>query len=79
MRPADALIALADQLRPRGFTALYGSACNRFGVLSVVYGMTVWTDGLMLWWGSGMRKQAGPPLTLMGPRGCCSGRNRDCP
>ena len=33
MRPADALIALADQLRARGFTALYGSACNRFRLL----------------------------------------------
>lgn len=60
MRPADALIALADQLRPRGFTALYGSACNRFGVPSVVYGMTVWTDGLMLWWGSGDEETGWP-------------------
>jgi hypothetical protein len=46
----DALIALAYQLRARGLTALYGAACRRLGVLSVVHGVTVWTDGKELWW-----------------------------
>jgi hypothetical protein len=46
----DALIALAYQLRARGLTVLYGAACRRLGVLSVAYGVTVWTDGEELWW-----------------------------
>jgi hypothetical protein len=49
----DALRALADQLQARGLIRLYGSACARIGVLSVAYGLTVWTDGRDVWWGTG--------------------------
>ncbi|HWG62441.1 MAG TPA: hypothetical protein VG253_12085 [Streptosporangiaceae bacterium] len=49
-RPAAALAALADQLRAAGITRLYGSACALFGVLSVSYGLTVWTNGRVFWW-----------------------------
>lgn len=49
-RPAAALRALAAQLRAAGISCLYGSACARFGVLSVGYGLTVWTNGRVFWW-----------------------------
>jgi hypothetical protein len=49
-RPAAALRALAAQLGAAGLTRLYGSACDLFGVLSVTYGLTVWTDGRVFWW-----------------------------
>ena len=48
-RPAAVLRALVDQLQAR----LYGAACSRFGVLGVVHGLTVWTDGRELWWQPG--------------------------
>jgi hypothetical protein len=49
-RPADALRALAAQLRTAGVTRLYGTACALFGVLSITYGLTVWTNGHLSWW-----------------------------
>jgi hypothetical protein len=49
-RPAAALRALAAQLRTAGLTRVYGSACALVGVLSVSYGLTVWTDGRVFWW-----------------------------
>jgi hypothetical protein len=50
LRPAAALGALAAQLRAAGITRLYGSACALLGVLSVSYGLTVWTNGRVFWW-----------------------------
>jgi hypothetical protein len=50
LRPANVLRTLADLLRARGITRLYGSACIRLGVLSVAYGLSVWCDGRQLWW-----------------------------
>lgn len=58
MRPVNVLHALADLLRARGITRLYGAACNRFGVLSVAHGLTVWTDSQRLWWRTGDDDQA---------------------
>lgn len=49
-RPAEVLDALAAQLRERGLTHLYGASCGWFGVLSVAAGVTVWTNGRILWW-----------------------------
>ena len=48
-RPAEALDALAQQLRRRGIRSLYADSCDRFGVLSMP-GVTVWTNGRVLWW-----------------------------
>ncbi len=48
-RPSLVLHALAAQLRERGITGLYGAACARFGVLSLP-GVSVWTNGRVLWW-----------------------------
>jgi hypothetical protein len=42
--------ALADLLNANGITRLYGAACTMLGVLSIAYGLTVWTDGRRLWW-----------------------------
>jgi hypothetical protein len=50
LRPVDVLRTLADLLRTRGITRLYGSACAMLGVLSVAYGLSVWCDGRQLWW-----------------------------
>jgi hypothetical protein len=47
--PAQALHALAGQLRQRGITSLYGNACDQLGVLSLP-GVSVWTNGRILWW-----------------------------
>jgi hypothetical protein len=52
-RPAASLDALATQLRAAGITRLYSSACTLFGVLSIAYGLTVWTNGRLLWWQTG--------------------------
>jgi hypothetical protein len=49
-RPAQALRALAGHLTRTGTTRLYGHACSRYGVLSIRYGLTVWTNGRIFWW-----------------------------
>jgi hypothetical protein len=50
-RPAEALDALAAQLRARGIGPLYGASCRLFGMLSLP-GASVWTNGRLLWWRS---------------------------
>jgi hypothetical protein len=50
LRPANVMRALADLLRADGITRLYGAACAMLGVLSIAYGLTIWTDGRRLWW-----------------------------
>lgn len=47
------LEALADQLRERGRTHLYTASCRLLGVLSVSAGLTVWSNGRVLWWRAG--------------------------
>ena len=59
-RPAQVLEALAALLRQRGITSLYGAACDRFGVLSVSAGVSVWTNGRVLWWRAGDHETAWP-------------------
>ena len=49
-RPATAIDALVGRLRAVGVTRLYAATCARYGVLSVAYGVTVWTNGRLLWW-----------------------------
>jgi hypothetical protein len=51
-RPAAALHALAAQLRERGIRNLYGASDRRLGVLSLP-GVSVWTNGQVLWWQAG--------------------------
>ncbi len=65
-RPAAALRALAAQLRAAGITRLYGSACALFGVLSVAYGLTVWTNGRLLWWQTGDDQESWPAADPQG-------------
>ena len=57
--PNEALYALAGHLREQGITSLYGCACDRFGVLSLP-GITVWTNGRVLWWRAGDHETAWP-------------------
>ncbi|MGH3158411.1 MAG: hypothetical protein ACRDNF_17810 [Streptosporangiaceae bacterium] len=47
-RPADLLRDLAALLRGHGLDHLYGQATATEGVLSVAYGVTIWTNGLTL-------------------------------
>jgi hypothetical protein len=65
-RPAAALRALAAQLRAAGITRLYGSACTLFGVLSITYGLTVWTNGRLLWWQTGNDQETWPAADPQG-------------
>lgn len=58
-RPADALHALAAQLRQRGIVNLYGASCGRFGVLSLPR-VSVWTNGQVLWWRAGADETTWP-------------------
>ena len=48
-RPAEALDALAGQLRQHGIGPLYGTSCRHLGVLSLP-AVSVWTNGRVLWW-----------------------------
>jgi hypothetical protein len=64
-RPADALHALAAQLRQRGITGLYGNACDRLGVLSLP-AVSVWTNGRLLWWRAGEEETTWPAADAPG-------------
>ena len=65
-QPAAALRALAGQLRISGITRLYGTACTLFGVLSVTGGLTVWTNGRLLWWQAGGNQETWPAADPQG-------------
>lgn len=47
--PADAAAALVRQLAGYGITGIYTAATAKFAVISVTTGLTVWTDGRLLW------------------------------
>jgi hypothetical protein len=65
-RPAEALRALAAQLTRVGTTRLYGNACTHYGVLSISYGLTVWTNGRVLWWRHNGRETTWPAADPQG-------------
>ncbi len=61
----EALDALAVQLQQRGLTRLYRNVSGPIGVLSVVCGATVWSDGKVFWWhikGEETRLPAADPM-----------------
>ena len=64
-RPANALDALAAQLRERGIVNLYGAFCNRFGVLSLP-DVSVWSNGQVLWWRAGEDETTWPAADAPG-------------
>jgi hypothetical protein len=74
--PAAALRALADQLQSAGFTRLYAVACVRFGVLSVSEGLTVWTNGCLLWWRADGEQIAWPAADTEGAAARLAGQAR---
>ena len=47
--PAATAAALARQLAEHGLTGIYTAATYEFAVISVTTGLTVWTDGRLLW------------------------------
>ncbi len=59
-RPAEVLEALATLLRQRGVTHMYSVSCRLLGVLSVSAGVSVWTNGRVLWWRAGDHETAWP-------------------
>jgi hypothetical protein len=58
--PARIAAALAGLLAARGVTRVYTAACELFAVISVAGGLTVWTNGLVLWWEHGGLRQSWP-------------------
>ena len=65
-RPARALDALAAELRQRGMTGMYTASCRLFGVLSVSAGVTVWSNGRVLWWRVGDEETTWPAADVPG-------------
>ena len=65
-RPAAVVNALARQLRTLGVPQLYGAACRDYAVLSVSRGVTVWTNGRLLWWRSGENETTWPAADAPG-------------
>ena len=59
-RPAQVLEALAALLRQQGVTHLYSASSCLLGVLSVSAGVSVWTNGRVLWWRAGDHETAWP-------------------
>jgi hypothetical protein len=47
--PAQTADALARQLTGHGITGIYTATTNKFALISVTTGLTVWTDGRLLW------------------------------
>jgi hypothetical protein len=47
--PAAVAATLARQLAGHGITGVYTAATIKFAVISVTAGLTVWTDGRLLW------------------------------
>jgi hypothetical protein len=48
--PATAADALARHLTRQGITGIYTATCDRYALISVAAGLTVWTNGQVLWW-----------------------------
>jgi hypothetical protein len=48
--PAAAAYALTGQLAQLGITRVYTAATDQHAVISVAAGLTVWTNGRILWW-----------------------------
>ena len=48
--PAVVADALARHLTGQGITGIYIAACDRYALVSVAAGLTVWTNGRVLWW-----------------------------
>jgi hypothetical protein len=47
--PARAAAALTRALAGRGITGIYTATAEKFALISVTAGLTVWTDGRQLW------------------------------
>ena len=47
--PAAVTAALTRQLAAHGLTGIYTAAAEKFAVISVTAGLTIWTNGHLLW------------------------------
>jgi hypothetical protein len=48
--PATAADAVTRHLAGQGITGIYTAACDLYALISVAAGLTVWTNGRILWW-----------------------------
>ena len=48
--PAAAAATLARHLTAQGIADIYTAASDRYALVSVAAGLTVWTNGRVLWW-----------------------------
>ena len=58
--PANVAAALTSQLAAHGITGVYSATAEKFAVISVTAGLTVWTDGRLLWHGHGGQRRTWP-------------------
>jgi hypothetical protein len=47
--PGRAAAALTSQLTQLGITGIYTATAEKFAIISVTAGLTVWTNGRLLW------------------------------
>lgn len=58
--PGRAAAALTLALNARGITGIITAAAQKFAVVSVTAGLTVWTDGTRLWCTVGSQRRTWP-------------------
>ena len=61
--PASIATALATLLARHGLTRIYVAACSAIAVVSVAAGLTVWTNGRLLWVTVGGQREIWPADT----------------
>lgn len=74
-RPAEVLGNLAAQLRRHGLTHMYSCACRELGVLSLP-GVSVWTNGRVLWWRTATNETTWPAADAPGAARRLAGLSR---
>ena len=67
--PAAVAAALARHLAAYGITGVYTAATLKVAVISVTEGLTVWTDGQLLWCTQAGRRHTWPASALAAAAG----------
>ena len=67
--PAAVAAALARHLAGHGITGVYTAATLKVAVISVTEGLTVWTDGQLLWCTQAGRRHTWPASALAAAAG----------
>jgi hypothetical protein len=64
--PAAVAATLARHLTAHGITGIYTAAAEKFAVISVTTGLTVWTNGHLLWYDHGGERRTWPAGGISG-------------